>query len=105
MIMLYYVQTKRELDSLGLKLPKSVQEELLRSTAYPEEGIALIAENREDISKARSFIDYTIHPCEWVSRLDGDWISSLFVISNSFTVTLLFPTDIAPEAILRELEE
>ena len=103
--MLYYVQTRQELDSLGLKLPKSVQKELLRSTAYPAECIALIAEDREDISEARSVIDYAIHPAEWVNRLDDGWLSALYVINNSFTVTLLLPADIAPDTILRELEE
>ena len=62
--MLYHVQTRQELNSLGLKLPQSVQAELLRSTEYPDEGITLIAENKEDISEARSVIDYAVHPCE-----------------------------------------
>lgn len=103
--MLYHVQTRQELDSLGLELPQSVQEELLRSTEYPDEGFALIAENWEDISKARSFIDYTIHSCEWVNCLDCGWLSALYVINNGFTVTLLLPADIAPDSLLRELEE
>ena len=103
--MLYRIQTRQDLDSLALKLPKSVREELLRSTAYPDECITLIAENREDISEARSFIDYTQHPCEWVKRLDCGWLSALYVINNSFTITLFLPADFAPDAILRELEE
>lgn len=103
--MLYLIQTRQELDSLPLKLPQSVQEELLRSTAYPEECITLIAENMEDISKARGFIDYAVHPCEWVNRFDCGWLSALFVINNSFTVTLFSPTNAAPDVILRELEE
>ena len=103
--MLYHVQTKQDLDSLGLELPQSVQKELLRSTEYLDEGFALIAENKEDISKARSFIDYTVHPVEWVNRLAGGWLSALYVINNSFTVTLFLPADIAPDTILQELEE
>ena len=103
--MLYHVQTRQDLDSLALELPQSVQKELLRSTAYPAECIALIAEDREDISEARSVIDYAIHPAEWVNRLDDSWLSALYVINNSFTVTLFLPADIAPDTILRELEE
>ena len=42
---------------MDLELPQSIQEELLRSTEYPDESFALIAENKEDISEARSVID------------------------------------------------
>ena len=42
---------------MDLELPQSVQEELLRSTKYPDEGFDLIAENKEDIAEARSVID------------------------------------------------
>lgn len=54
---------------------------------------------------ARRFIDCTVDPCEWVNRLDCGWLSALYVLSNSFTVTLLLPRDIAPDVILQELEE
>ena len=103
--MLYRIQTRQELNTLGLRLPQSVMDELLRSTAYPSEGIALIAEDREDIAEVRKTVDYIHHPCEWVNRLKGGWLSALYVINNSFTVTLLIPADIAPDTILQELED
>ena len=68
--MFYRIETRQDLDSLDLRCPKSVMDELLRCTAYPSEGIALIAEDREAIAEARETIDYTHHPCEWVNRLN-----------------------------------
>lgn len=103
--MLYRIETRQELNTLDLRFPKSVMDELLRCTAYPTEGIALIAEGREDIAEVRETVDYTHHPCEWVNRLNGGWLSALYVINNSFTVTLLIPADIAPDIILQELED
>ena len=103
--MLYRIQTRQDMDSLDLRCPKSVMDELLRCTAYPSEGIALIAEDREAIAETKKTVDYTHHPCEWVNRLNGGWLSALYVINNSFTVTLLIPADIAPDIILQELED
>lgn len=103
--MLYRIQTRQELNTLGLKFPRSVVDELLHCTAYPSEGVALIVETREDISKVRETVDYNLYPCEWVNRLDGGWLSALYVINNSFTVTLLIPAHIAPDIILQELED
>lgn len=103
--MLYRIQTRQELNTLDLRLPQSVMDELLRSTVYSSEGIALIAEDREDIAEVRETVDFTHHPCEWVNRLKSGWLSALYVINNSFTVTLLIPADIAPDTILQELED
>lgn len=103
--MLYHIKSRQELDSLGLKLPQSVQEELCRCVAFPGEGTALIAENVEDICAARRLVDFERHPAEWVNRLDGGFLSALFVMNNSFTIALFLPTNIAPEVIAKELED
>ena len=103
--MLYCIRNRQELDSLALKLPQSVQDEVLRCVAFPNEGLALIADVADDICEARKIVDFMSHPAEWVNHLDGDFLSALFVINNSFTITLFLPADIAPDTILRELEE
>lgn len=103
--MLYRIQTEQDLDSLRLKLPQGVQDELLRCVAFPGEGIALIAEDTQDICEARKLVDFEAHPAEWVNRLDGGFLSALYVMNNSFTVTLFLSSDIAPDAILQELED
>ncbi len=101
--MLYRIHTRQELDMLDLDLPESVRKELLRCTAFPREGIALIVENAEDIPEVKKTVDYMAHPCEWVNCLDGGYLSALYVINNSFTVTLIVPAHIAPDSILSEL--
>lgn len=101
--MLYHIKSRQELDSLGLKLPQSVQEELCRCVAFPDEGVALIAENVEDVCAARRYVDFERHPAEWVNRLEGGFLSALFVMNNSFTITLFLPKNIAPEAITKEM--
>lgn len=102
--MLHHIKSRQELDSLGLNLPRSVQEELCRCVAYPDEGIALIAENVEDVCEARKLVDFESHPAEWVNHLDGGFLSALFVVNNSFTIALILPTNIAPNSVLAELE-
>lgn len=103
--MLYRIKSKQELDSLRLKLPQGAEDELLRCVAYPGEGLALIAEDTQDICEARKLINFETHPAEWVNRLDGGFLSVLYVMNNSFTITLFLPMDIAPDAILQELED
>lgn len=103
--MLHHIKYKQDLDSLGLNLSRSVQEEIWRCVAFPGEGIALIAEDMEDICEARRFVDFERHPAEWVNCLDDGFLSALFVMNNSFTITLLLPKNIAPEAITKEMED
>lgn len=103
--MLYRIKSKQDLDSLRLKLPQGAEDELLRCVAFPGEGLALIAEDAQDVCEARRFVDFETHPAEWVNRLDGGFLSALYVMNNSFTVSLFLSSDIAPDAILQELEE
>lgn len=102
-MLLHYIQSKQELDSLCLKLPQGVQDELLRCVAFPGEGLTLIAEDMEDVCKVRDIVDFETHPAEWVNCLDGGFLSALFVMNNSFTITLFLPKNIAPEAITKEM--
>lgn len=103
--MLYCIRNRQELDSLALKLPQSVQDEVFRCVDFPDEGLVLIAEVSDDICEARKIVDFISHPAEWVNRLDGNILSALFVMNTSFTITLFLPADIAPDTILKELED
>lgn len=104
-MLLHHIQSKQELDSLCLKLPQGVQDELLRCVAFPGEGLALIAEDMEDVCKVRDIVDFETHPAEWVNPLDGNFLSALFIMNNSFAITLVLPTNVAPKSILSELED
>ena len=93
------------MDDLCLNLPQNVVDEVFRCVAFPDEGLALIAEDMNDIYEARKVVDFISHPAEWVNRLAGNYLSALFVMNNSFVITLFLPADIAPDTILKELEE
>ena len=117
--MLYQVGTQKEILSLQSKLPECIIQELLPYTIdldveygidrdYLESGgYALIAENIEDMLSIQKIIDYTIHPCEWVDYIDEDrqYLVALYMMNNDFSIAVVMPTAIAPEAILNELED
>lgn len=103
--MLYRIQRKQDMDGLCLNLPQNVVDEVFRCVAYPGEGLVLIAESADDICEARKIVDFISHPAEWVNRLDGNYLSALFVMNNSFVITLFMPADVAPDTILKEAED
>lgn len=116
--MLYRVGTRSELTTLGCELPECVYAELLRGVAildaeYGAErdsllvgGFSLIAENLEDVSKIKKFVDYDRHPPEWATRLgNSGYTSALFILNNDFSIMVYLPETIVPEAIKKELEE
>lgn len=115
--MLYCIGTYREATALPVAFPADVKQKLLCSTAYLDSeygakrnylesgGYSLIAQTYEDLLKAKEVVDFEVHPCEWVNRLDGDFLSALFVINDDFTISLFMPVEIAPKAILKELED
>ena len=116
--MLYRVGTKKELSTLPCVLPEKVYAELLRGLAildaeYGAErdslligGFSLIAENREDVSQIKNYVDYDRHPPEWVTKISTTgYLSALFIMNNDFSIMVYLPVTIAPEAIKKELEE
>ena len=114
--MLYRIGTACEISTIPLALPQSVRKELFRTTSildaeygskrnYLETGgYSLIVETKEDISKVREIIDYTLHPPEWVERFDS-FIVALYLSNDDFGIMLFIPMAIAPKAILDELED
>lgn len=116
--MLYRVGTKKELSPLLCDLPEKVYAELLRGLAildaeYGDDrdslligGFSLIAENREDVSQIKTYVDYDRHPPEWVTKISTTgYLSALFIMNNDFSIMVYLPEAICPEVIKRELEE
>ena len=68
-------------------------------------GYSLIAETADDLSGMREIIDFDTHPCEWVDRLDAEYLSALYLLNDDFSVVVFMPIAIAPTALLSELED
>jgi hypothetical protein len=115
--MLYRVGTVREIRELKHKFSLEVLGQLFVCTAilddaYGEDrdylqsgGYSLIAETTEDISGIREIIDLDTHPCEWADRLEGDFLSALYLLNDDFSVVVFIPIAIAPSTLLSELED
>lgn len=117
--MLYRIGTQKEIPSICSKLPECAARELLRCTAvldteYGENrnylesgGYTLILEEAKDLTELRKIINYDTHPCEWANRIGeaGEYISALYLLNDDFSVVALLPSVIAPDAILKDLED
>lgn len=118
-ILLYQVNQKGTIPSLCSTLPECVIQELLRHTSILDReyganrncsesgGYALVAETAEDIATVRATIDYENHPCEWAETIgeNSEYISALYLLNDDYSILVLVPTSIAPDAILQELED
>ncbi len=117
--LLYRIGTQKEIQSMRPKLPESAIEELCRCTAvldaeYGAErnyvqsgGYTLILEEEKDLAELWKIINYDTHPCEWATCIGRDkkYISALYLLNDDFSVVVLFPSTIAPDAILKDLED
>lgn len=115
--MLYKLGTLKELDAAGLSLPECVRTELTRDLAildceYGAErnwqesgGYSVVLYTKQDLAKLAELVDYTNHPCEWATRLGNGWMSALFLLGDDYAIMLFIPIAIAPDAILRDLED
>ena len=117
--MLYKVGTTKELSFLKNRLPDQVYSEVFRGVAildgeYGAErdylksgGYSVIVETKEDILALKKIVDFNTHFCEWVTTISKDtgYLSALFLINDDFSIMAYIPRKIAPDAILRELEE
>ena len=74
---------------------------------YVVGGYSIIAETREDVLQFKEIIDYDAHPCEWATKLGKDtgYVSALYLLNDDFVIVVYLPQAIAPEAILKDLEE
>lgn len=117
--MLYMVGTMGETDNLESKLPDRVFTELVRGIAildceygenrnYQESGgYSLVAETSEDVEKIKNYVDFDLHPCEWAVTigLDTGYICALFILNDDFSIMAYMPLAVAPDAIIRDLED
>lgn len=116
--MLYRVGTKKELSTIGSKLPNRVFTEVFRGIVVLDAeygadrdslqvgGFSLIAENSEDVSQIKNYVDYDRHPPEWATKISNTgYTSALFIMNNDFSIMVYLPEALAPDAIKKELED
>lgn len=116
--MLYKIGTVKELRSLDCQLPDRVRMEvfmglMILDVEYGEDrnylefgGYSIIAENKEDLPRLKEILDFDSHPCEWATQIYvSGYLSALYIINDDFSIMVYMPIAIAPEAILRDLEE
>ena len=115
--MLYRIGTVKEMRPLYDKFHEDVIAQLYHCTKVLDDiygaerdylqsgGYSLIAETTDDLSSIREIIDFDTHPCEWVDRLDGDYLSALYLLNDDFSIVVFMPIAIAPPTLLSELED
>ena len=115
--MLYRIGTVKEMLPLYDKFHEDVIAQLYHCTKVLDDiygaerdylqsgGYSLIAETTDDLSGIREIIDFGTHPCEWADRLDGDYLSALYLLNDDFSVVVFMPIAIAPPTLLSELED
>ena len=115
--MLYRIGTVKEMRALYDKYHEDVIVQLYHCTKVLDDiygaernylqsgGYSLIAETTDDLSGIREIIDLDTHPCEWADRLDGDYLSALYLLNDDFSVVVFMPVAIAPPTLLSELED
>ena len=118
-ILLYRIGTEHEFPTLANKLPERVLTEILRGIVILdaeygadrnyllEGGYSLIVESTEDISQLKDIIDFDTHPCEWATRIGRDtgYLSALYLLNDDFSIMVYTPIAIAPDTILKDLED
>ena len=119
MPVLYRIGTSKELASMKDKLPKQVYEDLtigivVLDSEYGEDrdylqegGYSVIVETADDLPEFKTIIDYDTHGCEWAvkeSRNCG-YLCALYIMNNDFSIMVYMPIAIAPDAILKDLED
>lgn len=115
--MLYRIGTVKEMRPLYDKFHEDVIAQLYHCNKVLDDiygaerdylqsgGYSLIAETTDDLSGIWEIIDFDTHPCEWADRLDGDYLSALYLLNDDFSVVVFMPIAIAPPTLLSELED
>lgn len=117
--MLYRIGSEREAAAMEGKLPAQVCKDLYAGVAIldseygadrnylQEGGYSLIVETADDLAEFKQIIDYDDHPCEWAvkeSRNCG-YLCALYIMNDDFSIMVYMPLAIAPDAILKDLED
>ena len=116
--MLYKVGTRKELTTYPCRLPCQVYSEIFVGLVvldceygsdrnyYESGGYSIILENSDDVSELTKIIDINTHLCEWTTAIGNTgYLSSLYVMNDDFSIIVYMPKNIAPTAILNELED
>lgn len=116
--MLYCVGTAQETTTIQSLFPGKVVEEVLTGAVVRDAeygcnrdykkigGYSLLAETKKDIQRFKDIINYETHPCEWATRIGSTgYVSALYILNDDFTIDIFMPLAIAPEAILKDLED
>ena len=117
--MLYRIGTEREVEAMKDKLPAQVYEDLLTGIVVLESeygtdrdytmvgGYSVVLEDKEDLAVFKRIINYEEHPCEWAVRESRGcgYLNALYIINDDFSIMVYMPIAIAPEAILKDLED
>lgn len=114
--MLYTIGTTAEIPTLPSDLPEKLRTEIFQGLVvldceygadrnYLESGgYSIIAETKEDISNFTAINLETRQP-EWATRISTDYISSLYILNDDFSIMAYMPSNIMPNIIRKELEE
>lgn len=98
--MLIEISKIEEVKQYFQVLPKAVIDELMLG------GYSIVAENSQDITALRDFLDCENRPPEWANRLgNSNYLSALYVVNNDFTIKVILPDSIAPRTIKENLED
>lgn len=115
--MLYRIGTEAEIRALDGCFPKGVIDQLTRCVrvldcSYGSKrdylvsgGYALLAEDRNDVSAICAVVDVEVCLYEWVERLDGGFLSILYLLNDDFAVVVFMPEECAPAAVFRNMED
>lgn len=116
--MLYTIGTAHELALLPYHLPEELVMEVLTGLVildceygesrnyYESGGYSLIAETIEDMPGLKAIINFDSHCPEWATRIGTTgFVSALYILNNDFSIMVYLPLDIAPTAIINELED
>ena len=116
--MLYHVGTQSEVFRLPRSIPETVTTEILQGVvaldaAYGEDrdylstgGYSVVLEYQDDLRELKAIVDYDTHQCEQAIRVrETGYISALYIMNDDFSMVVYLPIDIAPTAILNDLED
>lgn len=115
--MLYRIGTVKEIDDIRNKFPEAVIEQLHYCTKTLDDdygadrdylqsgGYSMLAESKEDLADIQPIIDFETHPCEWADRLDGEFLSALYLMNDDYSIVVFMPIAIAPSTLLSDLED
>lgn len=117
--MVYKIGTVDEVNVLPTTFPKSLCLEIFdfiteldanygKDRNYLKSGgYCLLITDYSDLAYIENILSYDTHLCEWTTRVKGtgNYLCSLFVYCDNFSIILFIPAKIAPENILNLLED